>query len=538
MKPSMPKLSNLRFAVAPVAAALLPVVYLYSYNVERVPFASAVRTLAVVFACAVIVYMLLSRVVPGPGKAAVVQTAFTALFFLFGYFMRYDQPVSQWKLGVEWALFGLYCFYTLAAVLAAVVIMRAKRDLSTVATVASIVAASILAVPAVQAAYYEAFVRKPVERQQAPPVGEPAMPGPRPDIYYIVLDGYARHDVLDAIYGVDNAPFLTALGERGFRVAPNGRSNYLETSLSLGSSLNLAYLDEVARREGDSTSRRPLVKLIQASEVARVVRSQGYRFVNVDSGCYLTAPNPNADLELTRRSISNAEFENAVFRMTPLARIPWLDAGFALWATGERDRIHFQFEALSKLPDQGGPTFVMAHIMSPHPPFVFGADGGSPRYKFPISGNDGNVFDGARDHRYVACYGDQLRYLNGMVLQAIDTILARYPSGERPIIILQGDHGSGLHFDLADKDQTNLWERSSILSAFLLPEHVAFETYDGMTPVNTFRVVFNGLWGTRYELLEDRTFYAPFRHPYRHTEVSAAEIEADRADIVERASAR
>ncbi len=35
-----------------------------------------------------------------------------------------------------------------------------------------------------------------------------------------------------------------------------------------------------------------------------------------------------------------------------------------------------------------------------------------------------------------------------------------------------------------------------------------------MTPVNTFRILFNGLLGTEYPILEDRSYFATWSHPY------------------------
>jgi hypothetical protein len=166
--------------------------------------------------------------------------------------------------------------------------------------------------------------------------------------------------------------------------------------------------------------------------------------------------------------------------------------------------------------------------VAPHPPFIFDENGNAPKYAFPMSGNDGSQFPGSRDYRYVACYGDQVRFVNGKVLETIDAILARYPEGERPIIILQGDHGGGSHYDCDTKAEANLWERSGILNAYLLPEGGRFELYDSITPVNTFRMVFNGLWDMLYELLDDRTYYAPWKHWFAFSEVSEAEIAAGR----------
>ena len=63
-----------------------------------------------------------------------------------------------------------------------------------------------------------------------------------PDIYFIVLDGYARADVLAKYYGFDNGPFLEGLRQRGFQVSEASRSNFYWTFLSIGSSLNLDYI--------------------------------------------------------------------------------------------------------------------------------------------------------------------------------------------------------------------------------------------------------------------------------------------------------
>jgi hypothetical protein len=89
---------------------------------------------------------------------------------------------------------------------------------------------------------------------------EPAT-GEAPHVFYVILDAYARHDVLAEHYGFDNTPFLEALRERGFYVAAGSESNYTMTSYSLTSSLNMSYIEdlrEAARREGKRWSTRRL----------------------------------------------------------------------------------------------------------------------------------------------------------------------------------------------------------------------------------------------------------------------------------------
>ena len=66
--------------------------------------------------------------------------------------------------------------------------------------------------------------------------------GYNPDIYLIVLDGYAREDVLRQHYKFDNSAFLDGLRGRGFQVSGASTANYNWTFLSLASFLNMDYL--------------------------------------------------------------------------------------------------------------------------------------------------------------------------------------------------------------------------------------------------------------------------------------------------------
>lgn len=80
----------------------------------------------------------------------------------------------------------------------------------------------------------------------------------KPDIYYIILDGYARGDVLQEVYTFDNTEFLDALSSRGFFIADQSHSNYSQTQLSLASSMNFEYLDYLSFASGTSSNRDPL----------------------------------------------------------------------------------------------------------------------------------------------------------------------------------------------------------------------------------------------------------------------------------------
>ncbi|MGB0911195.1 MAG: hypothetical protein ACPGYT_12600, partial [Nitrospirales bacterium] len=110
-----------------------------------------------------------------------------------------------------------------------------------------------------------------------------------PNIYYILLDGYGRGDVLKEMYDYDNAPFLQNLEKKGFYIARKSRSNYAQTVLSLSSSLNFQYLDELSKRIGkDSGNRSPLRTLIHENALMPFLKRQGYQTLAFSSGISFT----------------------------------------------------------------------------------------------------------------------------------------------------------------------------------------------------------------------------------------------------------
>ncbi len=82
---------------------------------------------------------------------------------------------------------------------------------------------------------------------ERPIAGPAVVPGPRRDIYLIVLDEYANSAVLRDRFGYDNRAFEDSLRALGFYVPPVVGSNYVHTILSLPSLLNSAHVYPVAR---------------------------------------------------------------------------------------------------------------------------------------------------------------------------------------------------------------------------------------------------------------------------------------------------
>ena len=110
-----------------------------------------------------------------------------------------------------------------------------------------------------------------------------------------------------------------------------------------------------------------------------------------------------------------------------------------------------------------------------------------------------------------------LKFVTKKVQDTIDEILAKSPTP--PIIILQSDHGSNSHFYAGEDITSRLPEHFAILSAYYFPDQDYSALYEGITPVNAFRVVANTHLGMSYELLEDRSYFSTYEDLFRFKEV-------------------
>jgi hypothetical protein len=341
--------------------------------------------------------------------------------------------------------------------------------------------------------------------------------GATPDIYFIVLDGYARSDIMKELYGIDNQPFIERLERRGFVVAKRSTSNYCQTMLSVGSTMNADYLDKVVDLQASDLLQ--LGERIRNNQVLQLLRPRGYQIVAFNSG-FDPTDMTDADLYLAPGSGPSA-FNYILIEMTPLAMIfaetRWIDQ-----FTRSRNRTQFILDRLPSIARIQGPTFTFAHILSPHPPFVFGEFGEdvSPRVLGPnFEVRTLDPFIGTPEYVRQS-YRNQTKFLTRRVEQTIDRILELSP--EPPVIVLQSDHGAWLRYHPNDVEATDLRERFGTLNAILIPGRKPIEGFnDDAVSVNTFRIVLNNLFGADLPLLERRSYFSTVLEPLKLIDVTA-----------------
>jgi len=328
-----------------------------------------------------------------------------------------------------------------------------------------------------------------------------------PDVYYIVLDGYASGDTLRDLYAFDNAGFYAYLRSKGFYVAADSHSNYPMTFLSLASSLNMRYLDEEAQRtRGRPNDRVTFNHLIRNSEVLHTFHEHGYRVVHFSSGWDATDRNPYADVNIACGPLS--DYATTLIKSTLVGP---LDRFFRLTAYVHPRRVMCELDELANVRDRVRPTFVFAHILAPHPPFVFGPNG----EWLPETGTfETSVNLWGNRQKYV----DEIRALNHEIRAALENILRH---ADRPVVvILQGDHGPASLDEWHHPGDRFLRERLSILNAYLVSGDVQNAIYPAITPVNSFRLVFSRYLGLRLPLIRDRSYFADYDQPFTFVDVT------------------
>ena len=273
-----------------------------------------------------------------------------------------------------------------------------------------------------------------------PPVAARAADPTAPDIYVVLLDGHPRLDVLRDTYDIEGGTFVSALRGRGFDVAEDSHSNYTYTSLTLGSLLNLDYLE--AGREGDGVVpqrdlRQNFRWLARNGDLARSLRAAGYTIVATDSGWEHVSLRGVADRFLAGPEMT--ELETGLLLQTWIPDLPLVPHDWLL--APRRDVVNRNLASAMSLVDEGDrlPRFAFIHVPSPHMPIVFDDDGGPvPWGSRELHAATPAEF-GLTPDEFNAAYEAQLSYLHGRVLDLMD----RIDRSPRPsVIIVLSDHGS------------------------------------------------------------------------------------------------
>jgi hypothetical protein len=308
----------------------------------------------------------------------------------------------------------------------------------------------------------------------------------QPDIYFVMLDEYAAPSQMKRYFQYDMSPFVEYLTRRGFIITEMSTES-LATAVILDGLLNM----EVKKRQSGTLSSGSLsgrllesTNIVNAQDEEQMIRlrnskvivylkSIGYQFINMGSWFTQTRYNQLADQNINCFGFQFTEELSAIILNNSVLRLVLINRYF------HRKAVLDAFSNLENMPVTAGkPKFILAHIICPHLPYVFGANG----EKLGLTQGEN------KDAKQL--YLDQHTFISKKVKEFVDKKLST--SHLTPVIIIQADHGARM--DTPDAHQ--------VFSAVYAPNFKGKSWQDSISSVNTFRVLFNDVFGTNLEILK------------------------------------
>ena len=507
----------------PFLLGLYPPLALYAHGINNLFFETTLSGFAISIGFSAVVFGVLWLIFRDASKAGIVATVLIVFAFFYGHLNNFlaatffaDQLtvagqlpriVQSWSLRIWGIGFGVFVIW----------LCWRKADYTNWTKILNVVSAAVLIVPAITIAMH--LGTAPGQGGTAETGGTTLKASGKPrDVYYLIFDRYGSRRTLQDLYGFDNGAFLKALSDRGFYVAEESNGNYFGSHQSLSSSLNMTYLDRLTREMGKNSSDfNPLSRMVQDNEVQRLLRGAGYKYFHLGSTWEVTRLNKNADVNFSGKAPN--EFLSVLMQTNaiPIIARKW-DIQIK-WIESKCFRVNAKLEMLKQISTRPETTYTFAHILLPHEPFVFDADGRC------LSDKE----TGKRKWRdnFLA----QLRYANKRILELVDELIAS--SDVAPIIVIQADEGPyparavaaegrGEAFPWLSGASDAEWrQKMGILNALYLPGAKPKALHPRISPVNSFRVVFNNYFGASYDILPDRSFtYRDLDHAYDFVEVT------------------
>jgi len=478
--------------------AIYPILVLVSVNIDEVIFSDAALPLLLSLLVSLLAYLILFKITKNSNKSALFVVISLFFFFYYGHIFHghfSGKHLGEITIGRHRFFFPLWCS---AYFLCCILLIRVRKSLDLLIKflnylflilVISVLIPIFVSLNPLDKIYGE-INNSDLDLDFISSKNSNLDVKNKPDIYYIVLDGYASLDTLKDFYEYDNAGFYSSLEKRGFYIADQSTANHSTTYLSLSSSLNMMYMNWLGENGSDRQFKlREIGDSIADNKVAKLLKNNGYSYITFDSG-YSSSSRKSSISDLSVSCAAMSEFDRTLIKTTIL------DPFFAYG--GVRAMILCQFESLKNVVYPGS-KFIFSHIVAPHPPFVFNSKGGK------VGMNSG--LNPWKDQK---AYSEQLQFINTKVLEVIDDIKSQY-GNEEYIMIIQSDHGPA---SLGTEEMLNpskelIKERMGILSAYYVPEKIKKRLSKDITPVNTFRLILSEVLGLDIPMLKNESFFTP-----------------------------
>ena len=519
--------------IHPFLVAIFPILIIYSQNIGRVEIEELILPVIIIVGPTIGLYYFLKSILKNENKSAIIVTLILIMLFSYGhiYYLLSDVMIDEFDIGQNRYLipaFGLVLGISIFFIIRARrVFDNATSILNVISIVFIIVAISNVALVGAEITscdkcsnqeffyeardfsdYFESHEFSISENQELP------------DVYYLILDEYARNDALIEYHNFSNHELTEFLEKKGFHIAKNSFANYPMSVQSIPAIMNMDYINFLADEIGTEVRNyKPLngknYGLYPNNMVIKNFKEMDYKIITFNTFALHLHENPLADKTFCHRD--KFLLDNRLADV--LARTSIFGYYIERWAEGElRQATLCAFENFGNAGNVfDEPVFVWAHVMLPHPPWIFGPNGEEITPGKPLLITDNPEFrdSGWEPKRQ---YIQQVQFANKKTIEVVENILE---NNRNAIIIIQGDHGTAWETNWMEPSKEDAWQRLRNFDAIYFPDKDKRDLLlDDRTLVNTFRTVFNAYYESNYELLENKMYWGWNAKPYYFEEMT------------------
>src|SRR5215204_103840 len=312
----------------------------------------------------------------------------------------------------------------------------------------------------------------------------------KPDIFYLVFDEYTSNQTLQDVWHFDNSDVTDWLSKKGFYIIPHSKSNYNLTPFSISSVFNMNYFDGEKVSKGSRVNELQATRSLSKNETFCILEKENYliRFI---------APFNNSieknGLAYYFDYLSEEQLYIATFFGRFKKDILWNFRRLEVDQPGANPPSHTKkvkdlnitiskIKGTTEASIERKPKFVYGHFMVTHEPHIFDSTGRVRK-------------DFIADNEPFKTYTQQVLYVNSIIRDLVNYIQAT--NKRKTVILIQGDHG---YRNFPSRTRTYDFP---IFNAVYLPDQDYNQFYKKMSPVNTFRVLFNHYFYQKFKLLPD-----------------------------------
>ena len=505
------------FELHPFFFGIFTTIFIFAFNIHIVKFQDLTLPFLIIIGTIVALTIPIKFVLKNSKKTAFIITISLIIFFSYGHF--YDIIESQMDSLSHKILLPIFLIPFLIGI---IYFIKTKRKLDSATKIVNGVGFVIILISVINIGVYfiDTEPEDTINQINNEQIVKSSMYENENfhDVYYIILDGYAGSESLKKTFEFENDEFTDFLLSKNFFVPQHSHANYPHSYQSLASSLNMNYINEI---ESEDLQKRTDIayQMIDNNLVMKNFKSKGFELINVYSGWGPTRDISISDINLCDEYHGLVDSE--LFSMVLNKSV--LDPFFVkLFEDDRKDLIMCHF---SKIKNAHSITekaiFLFAHITIPHGPYIFGPNGESIT---PESLQLGENVVGLENNKVNKTgYLGQLKFTNKLVIDMIENILSKYE--QPPIIVIQGDHGSGEMPGWNKLEKEGLQERHSNFVAILVPNSDKEIFYETITPVNIFRIIFNNYFGEALPLLDDKMYGTELEPPWKFVDVTEIVLE-------------